>query len=175
MGLHRLLPSSKEQGTALRWRLLGYRAQALSAWRTCLVAPWLVGSSRIRDQTHVSSTGRQILYHWATKGRFLCIGSWGGLIYKCVVFWSFGETVGWHHQLNGHEFEQTLGDSKGQESLACCSPWGHKESDTTEWLNYDNKYVYLNAINFPLLILFNSFRYIYKGTYIFIYSSVNGH
>ena len=43
--------------------------------------------------------------------------------------------VGWHHQLNGHEFEQTLGDSEGQGSLACCSPWGRKESDTTERLN----------------------------------------
>ena len=41
------------------------------------------------------------------------------------------ETVGWHHRLNGHEFEQTHGDSEGQGSLACCSPWGHKESDTT--------------------------------------------
>ena len=39
--------------------------------------------------------------------------------------------VGWHHQLNGHEFEQTLGDSDGQRSLVCCSPWGHKELDTT--------------------------------------------
>ena len=36
--------------------------------------------------------------------------------------------VGWYHQLNGHESEQTLGDSKGQGSLACCSPCGHKES-----------------------------------------------
>ena len=41
------------------------------------------------------------------------------------------EMVGWHHWLNGHEFEQTSGDSKGQGSLACCSTWGHKESDTT--------------------------------------------
>ena len=40
--------------------------------------------------------------------------------------------AGWHHQLNGHEFEQALGDSEGPRSLACCSPWGHKESDTTE-------------------------------------------
>ena len=46
--------------------------------------------------------------------------------------------VGWHHQLNGHEFEQTARDSEEQGSLACCSPWGHKESDTTEQLN-DNK------------------------------------
>ena len=38
-------------------------------------------------------------------------------------------------QLNGHDFEQTPGDSEGQGSLACCSPWGHKESDTTYGLN----------------------------------------
>ena len=43
--------------------------------------------------------------------------------------------VGWHHPLNGHEFEQTLRDGEGQGSLACCSPWGHKESDTSEQLN----------------------------------------
>ena len=43
--------------------------------------------------------------------------------------------VGGHHWLNGHEFEQALGDGKGQGSLACCSPWGHKESDMTERLN----------------------------------------
>ena len=45
------------------------------------------------------------------------------------------EMVGWHHQLNGHESEQTPGDSGGQRSLACCSPQGRKESDTTEQLN----------------------------------------
>ena len=43
--------------------------------------------------------------------------------------------VGWHHQLNGYEFEQALQIGDGQGSLACCSPWTHKESDTTEWLN----------------------------------------
>ena len=42
------------------------------------------------------------------------------------------EMVGWHHQLNGHEFEQAPGVGDGQGSLACCSPWGHKELDTTE-------------------------------------------
>ena len=36
------------------------------------------------------------------------------------------EMAGWHHRLNGHEFQQTLGDGERQESLACCSPWGHK-------------------------------------------------
>ena len=45
------------------------------------------------------------------------------------------EMVGWHHRLNGHESEQTPGDREGQGSLACCSPWGRRESDTTEQLN----------------------------------------
>ena len=49
------------------------------------------------------------------------------------------EIVGWQHWFNGHEFEQTPGDGKGQRSLACCSLWGHKESDMTEQLN-NNKY-----------------------------------
>ena len=43
--------------------------------------------------------------------------------------------VGWHHQVNAHEFEQTLGDSEGQGSLMCCSSWSRKESDTTWHLN----------------------------------------
>ena len=47
---------------------------------------------------------------------------------------SENKMVGWHHQLNEHEFEQAPGD-EGQESLACCSPWGRKELDMTEQLN----------------------------------------
>ena len=43
--------------------------------------------------------------------------------------------IGWHHRLDGHEFEQALGVVDGQRSLACCSPWGHKESDTIDQLN----------------------------------------
>ena len=53
------------------------------------------------------------------------------------------EMVEWHHQLNGQEFEQALGDGDGQRSLACCSSWGHKESDMTEQLN--------TTINNPML------------------------
>ena len=45
------------------------------------------------------------------------------------------EMVGWHHRLNGHESEQTSGDGEGLESLACSSPWGGKESETTEQMN----------------------------------------
>ena len=43
--------------------------------------------------------------------------------------------AGWHHRLNGHEFEQAVGDGKGQGSLACCRPWGREEMNTTERLN----------------------------------------
>ena len=45
---------------------------------------------------------------------------------------------GWHHQLNGHEFELTLGDSERQGDLACCNPSGHKEPEMTEQLNNNN-------------------------------------
>ena len=49
------------------------------------------------------------------------------------------EMVGWHHQLDGHEFEQALGVGHGQGIQACCGPWGHKESDMTEPLNWTEK------------------------------------
>ena len=52
------------------------------------------------------------------------------------------EMTGWHHQLNGHEFEQIPGDREGQESLACCSLCGHKESDTTERLNWTERMLF---------------------------------
>ena len=56
-----------------------------------------------------------------------------GLVYSSLVF--FWQGMRWHHRLIGHEFEQTLGDGEGQGSLACWSPWGHKESDMIEQLN----------------------------------------
>ena len=46
------------------------------------------------------------------------------------------EMVGWHHWLDGHEFSQAPSVGDGQVSLACCSPWGFRELDTTEWLNW---------------------------------------
>ena len=46
------------------------------------------------------------------------------------------EMVGWHHRLDGHEFKQAPGVGVGQGSLECCSPWGHKELDMTDWLNW---------------------------------------
>ena len=53
------------------------------------------------------------------------------ILQKLVVKSLSIEMTGWHHRLNGDEFEQIPGDGEGQRSLACCSPWGCKESDTT--------------------------------------------
>ena len=69
--------------------------------------------------------------------------------------------VGWHHRLNGQEFEQTLGDSKRQKSLAYCSPCGHKESDMTKRLNksfslHGLQSAYLQTDCFSVLLLFYS-------------------
>ena len=61
------------------------------------------------------------------------------------------EMVGWHHQLNRHEFAQTLGDREGQKSWACCSSWGGKESDTTDQMN--NMIVYYIATELSKLLL----------------------
>ena len=55
------------------------------------------------------------------------------------------EVVGWHHWLDGHDFEYTLGVGDGQRGLVCCSSWGRKESDRTEWLNWTDKEFMLQA------------------------------
>ena len=68
--------------------------------------------------------------------------------------------AGWHHQLNGHELEQILGDGEGQGSLACCSPWGCTESDTTERLNRKQLSGPLGCS--PLLAAMNSGSLLFK-------------
>ena len=60
------------------------------------------------------------------------------------------ELAGWHHQLNGREFEWTPGVGDGQGGLACCDSWGHKESDMTEWLNWNNLEIKVLCINYHL-------------------------
>ena len=57
------------------------------------------------------------------------------------------EMVGWQHRLDGHEFEQAPGVGDGQGMLACCSPWGHKELDLTEQLNWLKEFLYKSKIH----------------------------
>ena len=73
------------------------------------------------------------------------------------------KVVGWHHQLNGHEFAQTLVDSEGQERLVCCSPWGHKELDTTELLNWNGVWAALSSspVFLPQMIWINKPIFLY--------------
>ena len=59
------------------------------------------------------------------------------------------EIVGWHHQLDGHEFEHAPGVGDGQGCLECCSPWSHKESDMTEWLNWTELRHLISSFKFP--------------------------
>ena len=79
------------------------------------------------------------------------------------------EMVALHYRINVHEFEQTPGDGEGQGSLACCSPQGHKESDTTEWLkNSNNKGQRLQRMFILNILLPNSSRW---GIPVFPYMS----
>ena len=60
--------------------------------------------------------------------------------------------VGWHHLFSGHDFEQALGDGEGQGTLTLCSPWGRKESDTTEQLNNNNAILYKGLEHWWILL-----------------------
>ena len=123
------------------WTIKKAESQRIDAfklwyWRRLLRVPWTARRSN-------QSTLKEISREYSLEGLMLKLklqyfGHLSRLIGKDLDAgkdWSQKkgptEIVEWHHQLNRHEFEQTLGDSEGQGSLACCSPWGHKESDTT--------------------------------------------
>ena len=118
----------------------------LWCWRRLLRVPWTARRSNQSILKEISrwcsleglmlklklqylATWREKLTHWKNPdaGR-----DWG----QEEKWMTEDEMVGWHHALNGHEFGWTPGVGDGQGSLACCSPWGHKESDMTEWLNW---------------------------------------
>ena len=74
------------------------------------------------------------------------------------------EMVGWHHGLDGHEFEQAPGVGDGQESLACCSPWGRKQSDRTERLNGTESY--WTSSHVPLYLFLRKYLFISLAYFI---------
>ena len=103
------------------------------------------------DPTSQSKRKSVLNIHWKTDGEAPIlwppdVKSW--LIGKDPDAWkdwrweekgmTEDEMVGWHYQPDGHEFEQAPGFSDGQKGLACCSPWGLKELDTTKWLNWSS-------------------------------------
>ena len=93
------------------------------------------------------------------------------------------EMVGWHHRLSGHEFEQAPGVGDGQRRLACCSPRGHKWSDTTEWLNCtelsEKSYIILfhrgsqETQKLSLLVIYGTSLYILNTGFLLIICVAN--
>ena len=79
--------------------------------------------------------------------------------------------IGWHHRLNGHEFEQAPGGGEGQGSLACCSPGGHKESDMTEQLNNNNCCCHFDIVPPSLLCRLRFFFNVLFWGYVIKYAS----
>ena len=73
------------------------------------------------------------------------------------------EMAGWHHWLDGHEFEHAPGVGNGQGSVACCSPWGRKESDTIEWLNWTDV-IQASPVIMHLRFLFRQLRFFPQGS-----------
>ena len=144
----------------------------LWCWRRLLRVPW---TARDLQPLHPKGTQPWILIErtdaeakapilWPPNGKSQLIGNdpvagkdWGQ-VEKGVTE---DEMVGRHHWLNGHEFEQAPGDGEGQGSLACYSPWGHKELHMTEWLdNSNNNESHLKTSFFFFFVL--SYLAIYK-------------
>ena len=143
----------------------------LWGWRRLLRVPW---TARRSNQRKSNPKGNQ---SWIFTGRTDAEAETPMLWPPDVKNWLIGkdpnagkdwrweekgttedEMVGWHHQLNGHESEQALGIGDGQGSLACCSPWGRKEWDTTEWLNWTVTKSIINILSdVPTLCLLPSF------------------
>ena len=130
----------------------GIDAFELWCWRRLLRVPWTARRSNqsILNQSWIfiarTDAKAKTLIFWPSDTKNGLIGKdsdtgkdWGQEEKETIE----DEMVGWHHQLDGHEFEQGLGVGDGQGSLACCSPWGHKQSDTTVQLNWFDVQVYI--------------------------------
>ena len=138
-----------------RWRIDGFE---LCCWRRLLRVPWTARRSN-------QSSLKEITPEYSLAGLMLKLKLqyFGHLMQRTDSLEEtlmLGKIEGrkrrgwqrmrwldgrWHHQLNGHEFEQALVVGEGQGSLACSSPWGCKESDTTEWLNWTEPFFALTS------------------------------
>ena len=85
------------------------------------------------------------------------------------------EMVGWHHHLNGHEFEQILGDSEGQGSLACCSPWGHKELDIATEQQHIVLRFHICTLIYDMFLFLTNFTLLTISKYIHVLQTTQFH
>ena len=123
------------------WRIDAFE---LWCWRGLLRVSW---TARRSNQSILKELNPEYsLEYWMLKLQYFGHLMWGADSLKKTLMLEKSEDqrrrgqqkdemAGWHYQLSGHEFEQTLKDSEAQGSLAWCSPWGHKVSDTTEQVN----------------------------------------
>ena len=126
-----------------RWKIDAFE---LWCWRRLLRVPWTPRRSNqliLKEINSLILIGRtdaeaetSILWKRDTKNWLVGKDPDAGKDWRQEKGTTEDERVRWHHQLEGHEFGQAPGVGNGQGSLACCSPWGHTELDTTEWLNW---------------------------------------
>ena len=160
---------------AEQWRIDGFE---LWCWRRLLRVPW---TARRSNQSILKEISPEIsLEGMMLKLKLQYFGHlmWSWLIGKdsnAGRDWrqeekgmTEDETAEWHHWLNGHEFEWTLGVGDGHGVLACCNSWGHKESDTTERLNRTELNWKIN-----LLHSLKRLRYVYTLVYTHLSSACN--
>ena len=138
----------------------------LWCWRRLLRVPWTArrfNQSILKEiSPGISLEGMmlklKLQYFWPLHVKSWLIGKdsdagrdWG----KEEKGMTQDEMAGWHHRLNGHKFEWTLGIGDGQGGLACCNSWGHKEPDKTEQLNWTelNIPLYICVISLSILLL----------------------
>ena len=114
----------------------------LWCWRKLLRVPW---TARRSNQSILKKISPENIHwkNWIWSWNSNTLATWCEELTHCKSpwcrrrrGWQKNEMAGWYHQLYGHEFEQVPGVGYGQGSLVCCSPWGHKESDTTEQLTW---------------------------------------
>ena len=125
-----------------KWQKLCPKRLLWRVWRRLLRVPWTARSNRsVLKEINLNVYWEDWCWSWSSN---ISATWWEKLIHLkrpwCWKDWGQerrgqqDEMVGWHHQLNGHEFEKTLGDGEEQGSLACCSPWGCKELDMmSDW------------------------------------------
>ena len=127
---------------AEHWRIDAFEPRC---WRRLLKVPWTARRSNQSILKEISPEYHWKDWCWSWSSKSLAMWCEELIHWKRPRCWerlrqdekgmTEDEMVGWHHWLNGHGFEQNSGDGEGQGSLACCNPWGYKESNTTQWLN----------------------------------------
>ena len=122
-----------------------WRIDALKkwCWKRLFRVPWTTRSNQATLNIHSRTDAKaKVPILWSPTVKSWLIGKDpdAGKDWAKEEKWATGdEMVGWHQRLNGHEFEQALWNSEGQISLACCSPWGHKESEKTKRPHSNNQ------------------------------------